>query len=670
MCKGLPLLLFTGLLFFLFIPPGQAQHTYIDSLKNELGRPGLPDSTRIETLLQLGWNYAFINPDTARGWLREAIAIAERNKNLNKAGEALVYIGTSFSRTDHYDSALYYYGKAASFFSRDGSPEARLNTVINRMSMATTKLQQGYHQTAIRYYLEAIDSLEKSSFPEKWTNLVTAYTNIGLVYNDQQQYDKALDYQQKALQLCRAHGVEIAKTTQVQQLVALDFVNLKQPEQAKKALHKADSLAGKANLDYLFAIQYGIQGRYFREIKRYDSAFAAFNRSIIYARRTNNLFQEASMLQQLGKLSFDGKNYPQSLRYFLSSLPISQKMGDKIREKSSLKYLAELYTLSGNNTKALRYYQQYVQLTDSLNETDARKKINEMETAFQVQKKEDSILLLQQSNQVQTLALHRKQLLSTGLVAGCGLLLLLAVMIYINFKRKNQLLLQAGELHAQRIRELEKEHQLVAMQSVLKGQEEERSRLARDLHDGVGGLLSGIKLSLSGMKGNVFLSEQNAQSVNNVIMQLDHSIGELRRVSHNMMPEALIRYGLEEALENYCENLNLSGTIKVQLQTYGLEQRMEQSTEIVLYRIVQELLNNIIRHAGANNVLIQLVRENERFTLTVEDDGKGFDVKAAEQQGGAGLANIRARAAYLNGTVDIQSTPGEGTSVNVEGSCV
>jgi signal transduction histidine kinase len=155
-----------------------------------------------------------------------------------------------------------------------------------------------------------------------------------------------------------------------------------------------------------------------------------------------------------------------------------------------------------------------------------------------------------------------------------------------------------------------------------------------------------------------------------VILQLDHSIGELRRVSHNMMPEALIRYGLEETLENYCENLNLSGTITVQLQTYGLEQRMEQSTEIVLYRIVQELLNNIIRHAGASNVLIQLVRENERFSLTVEDDGKGFDVNAAGQQGGAGLANIRARAAYLNGTVDIQSTPGEGTSVNVEGSCV
>jgi signal transduction histidine kinase len=669
MGKGLLPLLYTGLLLFLSAPVAQAGNKYSDSLKNELNKAGLPDSARIEILLQLGWNYSFVRADTARILLRQASALAMRHKNLNKKGEALAYIGTSFSRTDHYDSALYYYRQAESCFSCDGSPEARLNIVIGRMSMATVALAQGYHQTAIKYYLEAIDSLTKSSFAEKWTNLVTAYTNIGLVYNDQEQYDKALAYQQKALGLCGSHPVEIAKTTQVQQLVALDLVNLKRPEQARKALHRADSLSGKANLDYLFAMQYGVEGRYYLEIKNYDSAVSAFNRSITCARHTNNLFQEANMLQQLGKVYLDRKNYRQSLGSFLASLSISQKLGDKIRQASSLKYLSELYVLTQNDARAVQYYQQYVHLNDSLQKADARKKIYEIESAYQVQKKEDSIALLQKSNQLQMAALGRKQTLSTALIAGCVLLLLLAIMIYMNFKRKNELLRQASELHEQRIRKLEKEQQLVAIQSVLQGQEEERSRLARDLHDGVGGLLSGIKLSLSTIKGNVFLSEQNAQSVNQVIVQLDHSIGELRRVSHNMMPEALIRYGLEEALENYCENLNLSGNLKVQLQTYGLEQRMEQSTEIVLYRIVQELLNNIIRHAGAANVLIQLVRENERFSLTVEDDGRGFDVRTADQRSGAGLANIRARAGYLKGTVDIQSSPGEGTSVNVEGSC-
>jgi signal transduction histidine kinase len=131
----------------------------------------------------------------------------------------------------------------------------------------------------------------------------------------------------------------------------------------------------------------------------------------------------------------------------------------------------------------------------------------------------------------------------------------------------------------------------------------------------------------------------------------------------------LIKYGLKEALENYCENLNVSGSINVKLQTYGMEKRMDQNTEIVLYRVIQELLNNVIKHADAKNVLIQLAVENDRFNLTVEDDGKGFDLKANENPAGAGLANIKARAEYLNGTIDIVSAKGEGTSVNIEGNC-
>jgi signal transduction histidine kinase len=120
-------------------------------------------------------------------------------------------------------------------------------------------------------------------------------------------------------------------------------------------------------------------------------------------------------------------------------------------------------------------------------------------------------------------------------------------------------------------------------------------------------------------------------------------------------------------LENYCETLNVSGKIKVQLQTYGLEERMEQSTEIVIYRMVQELLNNVIKHADAKNVLTQLMRKHDRFTLTVEDDGKGFDTN--EISNGAGLENMKARAEYLNGNVDIVSLKGEGTSVTIEGNC-
>jgi signal transduction histidine kinase len=277
--------------------------------------------------------------------------------------------------------------------------------------------------------------------------------------------------------------------------------------------------------------------------------------------------------------------------------------------------------------------------------------------------------MLTKNTQLQKAELHRKRTLSTSLLIMCGLLGTLAGAIYLNFKRKNQLLKQSEQLKTQQVREMQKQQQLLAMQSVLKGQEEERSRLAKDLHDGVGGLLSGVKLSLSTMKGNVILSEKNAQMLNNVVVQLDQSMNELRRVSHNMMPESLIKFGLVESLLIYCDSLNETGLIKVQLQTYGMEERMEQNTEIVLYRIIQELLNNVVKHAEAKNVLVQLVRKNNRFNLTVEDDGKGFDLNGIAKNGGAGLNNIRARAEYLGATVDIQSAPAEGTSVNIEGGC-
>ena len=215
-----------------------------------------------------------------------------------------------------------------------------------------------------------------------------------------------------------------------------------------------------------------------------------------------------------------------------------------------------------------------MKLSDSLNEAETKRTINEIENQYQAKKKQDSILVLQKTNQLQQLALHKKKIQNIFLVTSLVLLLLIALLIYRNFRSRHRLLQQNELLQSRRIRELEKERQLVAAHAIMKGQEQERSRLARDLHDGVGGLLSGIKLSLSTMKGNVFLSEENVNVFNHILTQMDQSIGELRRVSHNMMPEALIKYGLKEALENYCENLNLSGKIKVQVQAYCTEQRM------------------------------------------------------------------------------------------------
>ena len=362
------------------------------------------------------------------------------------------------------------------------------------------------------------------------------------------------------------------------------------------------------------------------------------------------------------------KNLPADAEVNLTkAVSIAQRANDSYSLRDNYLLMAKIKKARSDFKSALFFREKYDSLNEKMMNEATTKNMHALEKKYNSAKKDNQIARQQLSLAENKNIIQTKNNINAALISGIILLLFVALLVYRNFRNRHKILKQSEELKMQKIQELENEKQLIAARSLLQGQEEERTRLARDLHDGVGGLLSGVKLSMSNMKGNFFLSEENALAMNNVIMQLDQSIAELRRVSHNMMPESLIKYGLKEALENYCETLNISGKIKVQLQTYGMEERMEQSNEIVAYRMVQELLNNVIKHADAKNVLIQLVRKQDHFTLTVEDDGKGFDPK--EISSGAGLQNIKARAEYLNGTLDIVSSRGEGTSVTIEGNC-
>lgn len=147
---------------------------------------------------------------------------------------------------------------------------------------------------------------------------------------------------------------------------------------------------------------------------------------------------------------------------------------------------------------------------------------------------------------------------------------------------------------------------------------------------------------------------------------IDTSIKELRRVAHNMMPEMLTKFGLDEALKEYCNTVNTTKLLNVKYQSLGMNSRLDNSTEIIVYRIVQELLNNILKHAAATDAFVQLIREDNRLNVVVEDNGKGFDAALTENSKGAGWMNIRSRVDYLKGQLDIHAESGKGTLVNIE----
>jgi two-component system, NarL family, sensor kinase len=222
-------------------------------------------------------------------------------------------------------------------------------------------------------------------------------------------------------------------------------------------------------------------------------------------------------------------------------------------------------------------------------------------------------------------------------------------------------------LQQQRIAELETQQQLTATEAVLKGEEQERTRLAKDLHDGLGGMLSGIKYSFNNMKGNLVMTPDNAQAFERSMEMLDSSIKEMRRVAHNMMPEALVKFGLDTALKDFCNDINNSGALKVTYQSIGLDNAViEQTTAITIYRIVQELINNTMKHAVAKTAIVQVTKSNNLLSVTVEDDGKGFDTAILNQSKGIGWSNIQSRIEFLKGTLDVQSGKEKGTSVHIE----
>jgi signal transduction histidine kinase len=168
------------------------------------------------------------------------------------------------------------------------------------------------------------------------------------------------------------------------------------------------------------------------------------------------------------------------------------------------------------------------------------------------------------------------------------------------------------------------------------------------------------------MKDNLIMTPENMVVFERSLDMIDTSIRELRRVAHNMMPEMLTKFGLDEALKEYCNAINTTKQLAVKYQSVGMETRIANPIEIIIYRIVQELLNNTMKHASATEVFVQLIRQENRLNIVVEDNGKGFDTSIVKEGKGAGLVSIQSRVDYLKGQLDIHSGEGKGTLVNIE----
>ena len=211
---------------------------------------------------------------------------------------------------------------------------------------------------------------------------------------------------------------------------------------------------------------------------------------------------------------------------------------------------------------------------------------------------------------------------------------------------------------------MQQEKEIQLLQAVMQGEEKERSRIAKDLHDGVAGMLAAVKMhfkSIAMHVGGVLKTEGYQQG----IQLLDEASQEVRKTSHNLMPEVLLQHGLDEAVRRYCNNVTNSSKLMVQYYPIGEIGRFIDSFELSVYRIVQELLNNIVKHSKASEAIVQITHQSGLLSITIEDNGIGLP-KEGQQKDGIGLKSLQSRVKAMNGKIEFDSTSGQGLNAYLE----
>ena len=636
---------------FSVINSAEAQQHLVDSITKELQQP-MADTNRAVSMMRLAIDYELFDTAKAYKAYRDAIKFA-REKNLyynlgriyQNQAILLSTGGNDVQSKASLDTAVIFYQKS-------DNPKAKKFEAAAYSDMANRLKNQNEFQHAVQYYLKGIAILEKSGLDAE---LVVIYCNLSTLFGDIKEHTKQNEYAHKGVAAAKKSGIG-QKLFMAYFILANSYSMQDDNLSAKKYIDSSsvyfDELSNINSVDMIFGY-YLVSAQVFKKMNQLDSSFYYFQKSFEVSKKYNYSYGKAESQLQLGAIAIQQKKYKEAERYLLTGIEDAKTINYFAMLDEGYKYLSDIYAVTGRYKQAYEYFQKYKDVNDSVVNIDSKKIATELEKKYETEKK-DSQLKLQKAQ------LQRKSILNYILVGSAVTILLISLLTYRTYKQKQK-------LQQQRISELETEKQLTAAEAVLKGEEQERTRLAKDLHDGLGGMLSGIKYSFQTMKGNLIMTPENVQAFERSMDMLDSSIKEMRRVAHNMMPEALVKFGLDTALKDFCNDINQSGALQVNYQSIGLENTViEQTTAIAIYRIVQELINNTMKHAAAKTAIVQVSKINADISITVEDDGKGFNPLILQSAKGMGWSNIQRRVEYLKGTLDVQSEPGKGTSVHIE----
>lgn len=350
-------------------------------------------------------------------------------------------------------------------------------------------------------------------------------------------------------------------------------------------------------------------------------------------------------------------NYQSAIDLLQSAINRASAMG--LQENISQAYLtlAYAYRMSGAYAKAFHYIDKYLASSDRDAQERFTRLAYQMENRFVTAKKDKEI-----AEQQLKIVEQRAQLRQKNIWIGTSILIstLIALLLYSLYRNGQQ----KQKAIAQELTVLRQSQELAQLHATIDGEEKERTRLARELHDGIMVQFATVKMELS-MLPNTHPTLVHSHAFQRILQHLDTATQELRHVSHHLMPDILMKNGLTEAVLYFCSNLQTSSGIMINAQLPDALPEMADDFQLFIYRTVQELLQNVVKHAEATEAIVQLTAVEHMLTLTVEDNGKGFDTNEWEQKKGIGLSGIRSRVEALQGYMDL-TTDNQGTTIYVE----
>lgn len=558
------------------------------------------------------------------------------------------------------------------------------------------------YQEALRQYDSAL--LAAGTDPSVADLRALALERKGMIYYEQGNYYAALDNLFEALRFQEIHSTK--RTTHICLTITDIYITLNNMESAEEYGRRCEKLLEQdtsrrfansvyfnmtdismAKNDYKKANEYldkvaptipdpeEVQvsfGYYLKKgdlstrLDKYQEALGYYDLAYKYAIQGGHKRSKNAALQRLASTSLKLNDLESAKKYSLENMELAEEINTKAEKIGALTNLSQYYKSTGNLKLSVDMMQQAIRLKDSLVIENNSRQMNILAAIYETEKQNKQISSLQQEKDRETANAKYKSTVNRFLIGATIFLLILGYLGFSNFRNRQKLAEQQQTIQRQKIIELEKDKQLLTVDGMLKGQEEERNRIAKDLHDGLGSLLSGTKLSFMNVKENLLLSPIHATMFDKSLSMLDNTISDLRKVAHNLMPEGLVKFGLQETLKDFCEAIQSTTGVKILYQQYGEERRLDSTAEVFIYRIVQELVNNAIKHSGATEILVQLTLSATKTSITVEDNGRGFDASILSQARGAGMSNIQYRMQYFHGTMDLVTAPGKGTSVNLE----